>query len=60
MENNYLVLKEAAKYLAVHPTTVRMWAKEGKIKYSTISNRGDMRFKKEDLDVMLKPVDKST
>ena len=44
-----LPLKEVAKILYVHPNTLRRWADKGIIKSYRITNRGDRRFKQEDI-----------
>lgn len=44
-------LSPAAKYLGVHPLTLRRWCNEGKVPFTRIGS--DRRFRTEDLDVLL-------
>jgi excisionase family DNA binding protein len=48
-----LKIKEAATLLGVSPTTLRKWDKEGKLVAIRISERGDRRYKKEDIEKFL-------
>lgn len=52
--NNLLRITEAAKLLNVSTTTLRRWDKSGKLKAVIISNRGDRRYKKEDIESFVK------
>ena len=45
---------EAARYLGVHPETMRRWAREGIIPAAKLGNRGGFRFEREDLRRFLK------
>lgn len=45
-----LTTKEIAERLRVHVVTVRRWYKSGKLKGFIISKRGDIRYRKEDLE----------
>ncbi len=45
--------EEAAKYLGVHPETVRRWGREGTIPAAKLGNRGGFRFEREELDRFL-------
>lgn len=57
--SDYLRIAEAAGYLGVSPNTLRNWENAGKI----VAHRHPMNsyrlFKKEDLDALLKRVQKS-
>ncbi|MCL4339162.1 helix-turn-helix domain-containing protein [Patescibacteria group bacterium] len=47
-------IRQAAEMLGVNPETLRRWDKTGKLKAVIISNRGDRRYKKEDIKRFLK------
>jgi excisionase family DNA binding protein len=51
--NNYispmLTVREVALLLSIHVNTVRRWSDQGKIKATRISQRGDRRFKLEEI-----------
>jgi len=51
MENNSKLLKisEAAKLLNVHPNTLRKWDKKGILVAVRFGERGDRRYRKEDI-----------
>ena len=44
-----LKLSEAAEMLNVHPNTLRKWDKKGLLKAVRFGERGDRRYKKEDI-----------
>lgn len=44
-----LTLSEASKILKVHPNTLRKWDKKGILKAVRFGERGDRRYKKEDV-----------
>lgn len=44
-----LKIREAAEMLGVNPETLRRWDREGRLKAVIISERGDRRYKKEDI-----------
>ena len=44
-----LTLSEAARVLKVHPNTLRKWDKKGILKAVRFGQRGDRRYKKEDI-----------
>ncbi len=48
-----LTAKQAADLLNVHINTVRRWSKQGILKGYRIGPRGDRRFKREDLAILL-------
>jgi excisionase family DNA binding protein len=45
-----LKLSEAAELLNVHPNTLRQWDKKGILKAVRFGQRGDRRYKKEDIE----------
>jgi len=51
MKDNSKLLKisEAAKLLNVHPNTLRKWDNKGILKAVRFGERGDRRYRKEDL-----------
>jgi len=49
-----LKIREAADMLGVNPETLRRWDKSGKLKAVVISERGDRRYKKEDIVQLVK------
>ena len=48
-----LTVREVAKLLHIHVNTVRRWSDQGIIKSYRITNRGDRRFKREDIAFFL-------
>ena len=44
-----LLVSEVARFLGVHPSTVRRWEKGGLLKSYTIGLRQNLRFKQEDV-----------
>jgi excisionase family DNA binding protein len=44
-----LKLSDAAEILNVHPNTLRKWDKKGILKAVRFGERGDRRYKKEDI-----------
>lgn len=48
-----LTLSEAAKVLKVHPNTLRKWDKKGILKAVRFGQRGDRRYKKEDIERLI-------
>jgi len=47
--SNMLTLREVARLLHVHPNTLRRWSNDGKIRAYRITERGDRRFKREEI-----------
>ena len=47
--SNMLTLREVARLLHVHPNTLRRWSNDGKIRAYRITERGDRRFKREEV-----------
>ncbi len=46
----FLTVSEAARFLGVHPNTVRAWTRQGLLTCRRINARGDRRYAQEDLD----------
>jgi len=44
-----LSLKEACEILKCHPNTLRLWDKKGILKAVRFGERGDRRYKKQDI-----------
>lgn len=61
MENlkDFLRISEAAEYLGVSPNTLRNWENAGKISAHRHPVNDYRLFKKEELDALLKPLQKS-
>lgn len=53
-----LGIKEAAELLSVSPATLRRWDKEGKLPAIKISERGDRRYKQENIKKFLQTLRK--
>lgn len=49
-----LTIRQVSELLKVHIETLRRWDNEGKLKAIRISNRGDRRYRKEDIEKFLK------
>lgn len=48
-----LTLSEAARVLKVHPNTLRKWDSKGILKAVRFGQRGDRRYKKEDIERLI-------
>ena len=48
-----LGIREAAEMLSVNPETLRRWDRSGKLKAIVISERGDRRYKIEDIEKLI-------
>ena len=48
-----LTTTEAARYLGVHPNTVRRWETQGLLPAYRLGKRGDRRFSREAMDRFL-------
>lgn len=48
-----LTIRQAAEILNVHAETLRRWDKSGKLKAIRVNERGDRRYKPEDLEKIL-------
>lgn len=53
-----LKIKKAAEILGVNPETLRRWDRSGKLKAVIVSDRGDRRYKKEDIEKFIKSATK--
>ena len=51
----WLTVNEAAAHLRVHRTTIYLWCEEGSLPYHELQPTGGRRFRRVDLDAMLKP-----
>ena len=51
--NELLTVGQVARLLHIHPNTVRRWSNKGILESYRICDRGDRRFKKEDVDLLL-------
>ena len=49
-----LTIRQAAEVLNVHVETLRRWDKGGKLKAIRVNERGDRRYKPEDLEKLIK------
>lgn len=49
-----LKIREAAGMLSVNPETLRRWDRNGRLKAVRIGKRGDRRYKKEDIEKLIK------
>ena len=49
-----LTIRQASEVLNVHVETLRRWDRSGKLKAIRVNDRGDRRYKTEDLEKMLK------
>lgn len=47
--SDMLTIREVARLLHVHPNTLRRWSNNGKIKAYRITERGDRRYKREEI-----------
>jgi len=45
-----LTIRQAAEVLNVHVETLRRWDKSGKLKAIRVNERGDRRYKPEDIE----------
>jgi excisionase family DNA binding protein len=53
LENKLYTMKEASKFLSVHPDTLRRWEKSGHIKSIRIGARRDRRYTKETIEEII-------
>jgi len=49
-----LTIRQAAEILNVHVETLRRWDKSGKLKATRINERGDRRYRPEDIERLMK------
>jgi excisionase family DNA binding protein len=54
----YLTLQEVSDLLHVHASTLRRWSNMGILPVSRIGQRGDRRFKQEDINTFLTKFDR--
>jgi len=47
--SNMLTIRDVARLFHVHPNTLRRWSNEGRIRAYRINQRGDRRFKREEI-----------
>jgi excisionase family DNA binding protein len=52
--NELLTLREACEILKCHPNTLRSYDKKGVIKAIRMGIRGDRRFRRKDIEKLLK------
>jgi len=57
--DEYLTVKEAAEYLGISPNTLRNWDRDGKIPVHRHPMSNYRLFKKEDLQEVLRQIEKS-
>ena len=50
---NLLTVREVARLLHVHPSTLRRWSDQGRIRTIRITPRGDRRFSRGDIACFL-------
>ena len=48
-----LTIRQAAEILNVHVVTLRRWDKSGQLKAARINERGDRRYKQEDIEKII-------
>lgn len=53
MEDVLLDIHQAAEILGLNPETLRRWDRSGILKAVRLGNRGDRRYKREDIDRIL-------
>ena len=52
-DDGLIKLSEACKILNVHPQTLRAWDKKGILVAIRFGQRGDRRYKKEDIEKLM-------
>jgi len=50
MIKRLLTIRQASEILNVHVETLRRWDKAGKLKAIKVNERGDRRYKREDIE----------
>ena len=48
-----LTIRQTAEILNVHVGTLRRWDKSGKLKAIKVNDRGDRRYKQEDIETFI-------
>jgi excisionase family DNA binding protein len=51
LKKNMLTTREVARIFSVHPSTIRRWSDQGKIKAYRTGPRGVRMFKREDIAI---------
>jgi len=51
--SDMLTVRQVARLLHVHPNTLRRWSNKGMIRAYRINQRGDRRFKREEITQFL-------
>jgi excisionase family DNA binding protein len=49
LSKNLLTLKQVSHFLNIHPKTLQLWCKQGRIHSLRVSPRGSLYFRKEDV-----------
>lgn len=49
LKDRMLTVNEVAHLLHVHPSTVRRWEQQGRLKSHRLGPKGNIRFKREDI-----------
>ena len=47
--SDMMTIREVARLLHVHPNTLRRWSNDGRIRAYRITERGDRRYKREEI-----------
>jgi excisionase family DNA binding protein len=55
MLGDWLSTKEAARHLGVSIPTLNRWVRRGRVRFYVLEANGRRRFKREDLDALLRP-----
>ena len=55
-----LTVREVARLLHVHPNTLRRWSNNGRIEACRINQRGDRRYKREEIVHFLAELESQT
>ncbi len=53
-----LTISEASQILKMHPNTLRKWDKKGILKAVRFGQRGDRRYRKDDIENLIKKQEK--
>ena len=52
-----LTVREVSHLLGIHANTLRRWSNQGKIRALRITERGDRRFKREEIERFIAEMD---
>ncbi len=55
----WLGVQHASTLLHVHPNTLRRWSNKGAIRTYRVGPRGDRRYRREDVEALLRSQDRS-